>query len=70
MTKDDLKWLKMIKTDFIDITYNYLKSLKMTKNTQIENDFKVTQNDSNRVKMMLSDPIWLKHYKITQNDLK
>ena len=70
MTKDDLKWLKMIKTDFIDITYNYLKSLKTTKNTQIENDFKVTQNDSNRVKMMLSDPIWLKHYKITQNDLK
>ena len=70
MTKDDLKWLKMIKTDFIDITYNYLKSLRMTKNTQIENDFKVTQNDSNRVKMMLSDPIWLKHYKITQNDLK
>ena len=70
MTKDDLKWLKMIKTDFIDITYNYLKSLKTTKNTQIENDFKVTQNDSNRVKMMLSDPIWHKHYKITQNDLK
>ena len=70
MTKDDLKWLKMIKTDLIDITYNYLKSLRMTKNTQIENDFKVTQNDSNRVKMMLSDPIWLKHYKITQNDLK
>ena len=70
MTKDDLKWQKMIKTDFIDITYNYLKSLRMTKNTQIENDFKVTQNDSNRVKMMLSDPIWLKHYKITQNDLK
>ena len=47
----------MIKTDFIDITYNYLKSLRMTKNTQIKNDFKVTQNDSNRVKMMLSDPI-------------
>ena len=60
----------MTKTDFIDNTYNYLKSLGMTKNTQIENDFKVTQNDSNRVKMMLSDPIWLKHYKITQNDLK
>ena len=70
MTKDDLKWLKMIKTDFIDITYNYLKSLKTTKNTQIENDFKVTQNDWNQVKMMSSDPIWLKHYKITQNDLK
>ena len=47
----------MTKTDFIDNTYNYLKSLRMTKNTQIENDFKVTQNDSNRVKMMLSDPI-------------
>ena len=47
----------MIKTDLIDITYNYLKSLRMTKNTQIENNFKVTQNDSNQVKMMLSDPI-------------
>ena len=47
----------MIKTDLIDITYNYLKSLKTTKNTQIENDFKVTQNDSNQVKMMSSDPI-------------
>ena len=68
MTKDDLKWLEMIKTDLIDIAY--LKSLGMTKNTQIENDFKVTQNDSNQVKMMSSDPIWLKHYKITQNDLK
>ena len=47
----------MTKTDFIDNTYNFLKSLGMTKNTQIENDFKVPQNDSNRVKMMLSDPI-------------
>ena len=40
----------MIKTDFIDITYNYLKSLRITKNTQIENDFKVTHNDSNQEK--------------------
>ena len=40
MTIDDLKRLNMIKTDLIDITYNYLKSLRMTKNTQIENDLK------------------------------
>ena len=51
----------MIKTDSIDITYDYLKSLRMTKNTLIENDLKWPKMMwVKMIEMMLNDPIWLK----------